>query len=223
MDWKKYKSAVAAANYSSTVWMGIAVFMLLVNSALAYKVLTMDTSEKTIVTPMTLSRPFTVQGDSISDSYYEQMAKYFSNELLTYQKSNARARFEGVLKYVDPLVYNEMRGRFMMEADRIQRANISSVFHPTKLRIKSGTAYITGEQLGMIGESVVSRGEKTYSMGMSYEDSALTITGFNEVRQTPTGEYEVIDPYKEVLISAGDDRPAVITPANEESASDVTN
>lgn len=187
--------------------------MALMNIALVYRVVTIDTAEKTIITPLGFEKPFTVQGDSVSDAYLEQMASYFSSHLLTFQKSNALSNFESVLRYVDPLVYNEMRARFLLDVDRIERNNIASVFHRTKMRMRDSTVYLTGEHIGMIGESVVSRGEKTFAMAFAYDGSNLSITAFNEVRLTPTGGYDVVDPYKEVLISTGSDASNPLTPS----------
>jgi len=210
VDKKKYTSTVINANYKANLWMGIAAIMLVSNVMLAGFVATADTSEKTIVVPPQVEKPFTVQGNEVSPAYIEQMARYFSQLLLTYHKQNAQSQFDTVLHYTDPSVYSEMKTRFAVDYDRISRNDISSVFYLMGIHIKKNVAIISGELNGFIGSHLVSKKQKTYELRFNY-NGQLTITGFNEMQKDSVGSYEVVKPEDEMLIET----PAASTEATE--------
>ena len=199
MDRQKYSSKVINANYKATLWMGLAVALLASNVMLASFVMTADTSEKTIVVPPQMDKPFSVHGNEVSPEYIEQMARYFSQLLLTYHKSNAQSQFNTVLYYTDPSVYSEMKTRFSIDYDRISRNDISSVFYQMGIHIKNNVAYISGELNGFVGSHLVSKRQKTYELRFSYNGN-LTITAFNEIKRDSMGAYEVIEPDEEMMI-----------------------
>jgi len=199
VDKQKYSSTVINANYKASLWMGVAGVLLLSNLMLAGFVVTADTSEKTIVVPPQVDTPFSVQGNEVSPAYIEQMARYFSQLLLTYHKQNAQAQFDTVLHYTDPSVYSAMKTRFAVDYDRISRNDISSVFYLMGIHIKKDVAVITGELNGFIGSHLVSKRQKTYKGRFKY-NGKLTITGFNELEKDSVGSYQVVKPNEEVMI-----------------------
>ena len=164
MDKVKYASGAVNASYRSVFWMWVALVLLLSNLMLATFILTSDMSEKTIVVPAKVDEAFSVQGDQLSPSYIEQMARHFSHLLLTYHKQNAQYQFDTVLRYTDPAIYNDMKTRFAMDVERIRRNDIRSVFHPMKIHVKENTAMITGELSGFVGEHLVNTHVKTYEL-----------------------------------------------------------
>jgi len=208
VDKQKYTSTVINANYKANLWMGIAAVMLMSNVMLAGFVFTADTSEKTIVVPLQVEKPFTVQGNEVSTAYIEQMARYFSQLLLTYHKKNAQSQFNTVLHYTDPLVYSEMNTRFAVDYDRISRNDISSVFYLMSINIKKNVAVISGELNGFIGSQLVSKKQKTYELRFNY-NGQLTITGFNELQKDTVGSYKIVKHDDDVLIET----PAASTEA----------
>lgn len=223
MDKKKYGSAIINANYKSSLWMGVAAVLLLSNLMLAYFVMTADTTEKTIVTPPMMDTPFSVTGNEVSPEYIEQMARYFSQLLLTYHKANAQAQFNTVLHYTDPTVYSEMKSQFAVDYDRISRNDISSVFYMMGIHVKKNVAIITGELNGYIGSHLVSKQQKTYELSFRY-NGALTITGFNEIQRDSTGGYKVVEQDEAVMIenmdAPGNDAAAAPSDINNEVSND---
>ncbi|MBQ4840004.1 type IV conjugative transfer system protein TraE [Pseudoalteromonas luteoviolacea] len=203
MDKKKYTSTVINANYKATLWMGVSAVLLASNVMLSSFVMTADTSEKTIVVPPQMDKPFSVQGNEASPEYIEQMARYFSQLLLTYHKKNAQSQFDTILHYTDPSVYSEMKTRFSLDYDRISRNDISSVFYLMGIHIKKNVAVITGELNGFIGSHLVSKKQKTYELRFNYNGN-LSITGFNELQKDSVGSYEIIKPDEEVMIEQGE-------------------
>ncbi len=192
MDKVKYASMAVNAGYRSVFWMIVAVVLLLLNLMLASFILTSDMSEKTIVVPAKIDEPFSVQGDQLSPSYVEQMARHFSHLLLTYHKQNAQYQFDTVLRYTDPAFYNDMKTRFAMDVERIRRNDIRSVFHPMKIHVKENTAMITGELNGFVGGHLVNTHVKTYELRFNYT-SNLTLAAFNELTKNPAGFYDRVE------------------------------
>lgn len=208
MDKVKYASMAVNANYKSLVWMSVAALLLLSNLMLAGFVLTSDMSEKTIVLPAWVDQPFSVQGDQLSTSYVEQMARHFSHLLLTYHKQNVQYQFDTVLRYTDPAIYNEMKTRFAVDVERIQRNDIRSVFHPMKIHVKENTAHITGELNGFVGGHLVNTHVKTYELRFNYT-SNLTLAAFNELIKNPAGSYDRVEQDEHFMIdqiSSSDNR-----------------
>lgn len=201
MDKKKYNSTVVNANYKATLWMGVAALLLISNVMLSGFVITADTSEKTVIVPPKIDKPFSVQGNDVSPEYIEQMARYFSQLLLTYHKKNAQSQFDTILHYTDPSVYSEMKTRFSLDFDRISRNDINSVFYLMGIHIKKNVAIITGELNGFIGSHLVSKKQKTYELRFNY-NGKLTITGFNEMQKDSVGIYNIVKPDDEILIEA---------------------
>ena len=213
MDKRKYTSTVINANYKASLWMSLSALLLVSNVMLSGFVLTADTAEKTIVVPPRLDKPFSVQGNDISPDYIEQMARYFSQLLLTYHKHNAKAQFDTVLHYTDPSVYSEMKTRFALDHDRISRNDISSVFYLMGLHIKKNVAIISGELNGFVGSHLVSTKQKTYALHFHY-DNQLRLTGFNALQQDSSGAYEVVKPHDDVMIETPVAAPPAALPVS---------
>ena len=200
MDKQKYASTVISAHYRASFWMFISVALLISNVLLSGFVFTADTSEKTIIVPPELEKSFFVRGNEVSPEYIEQMAKYFSQLLLTYHKQNAQSQFNTILRHTNPAVYGEMNTRFLMDVDRISRNDISSVFYLMGIHIKKNAAVLVGEQLGMVGSQVVSKNKKSYKIDFDYDGGKLTIVGFNEVIKNSSGSYDVIKQEEKMMI-----------------------
>jgi len=128
-----------------------------------------------------------VRGDEISAAYVEQMGRYFTQLLMTYQKQTARAQFDAVLQYFDPRVYGDVKARLHAEADRIERNDIASVYHITKISIDGKKAMITGEHIGIVGKQIVGRSAKSYTMKFRYADGQLRIAAFSEADPSNVG------------------------------------
>jgi len=184
----KYKSAWLSAHYRSSVWMMVAAVLLVSNLLLSIFVLHADTSEKTIIVPPSLNKPFWIRGTQLSPDYIEQMAAYFSQLLLTYHPQNARSQFESVLRYTDPHTYNAMKAKLYADAQRITRNEISSVFYPMGIHISNTLATINGELVGMIGQQVVSRKQKYYGIQFDYRNGSLFVESFNELIPDGSGK-----------------------------------
>lgn len=200
MDRRKYASAIKNAGLSKAVWSAIALASIVSNVMLSYFVITADTSEKTIVQPFNIERPFWVKGDEVSTSYLEQVTGLFSQHLLTFQKRTARNQFDRILGYAHPSNYATMSARYNLDADRISRNDIASVWHPLGTHTVGKTVYTTGEQWGYVGTQLVSTSMRVYAFNYDYTNGILHFLGHDEIKKNQSGEYEISLPEEILLI-----------------------
>jgi conjugal transfer pilus assembly protein TraE len=200
VDKRKYSSAIHNANFKVSFMMLLASGMLVANIGLAYFVVTVDIAEKTIVVPTGFDKSFSIQGDQVSAEYIELMAKYFGQHLLTYHKQNIQSQFDTVLRSTDPSIYGSMKTRFAVDAERISRNDISSVFYLMSIHVNKNVAVLMGEQVVFVGSQLVDKKQKSYEIGFKYDNGKLTLASFNEVKKSAEGNYELIKPQDELLI-----------------------
>lgn len=187
-----YTSRLVDANFTTRLWMLIGLSMMLINGLLTVKILATDVTEKTILVPGGLSKPLWVQGETLSPQYIEEVARYFANLLLVYQKATARAQFDEVLRYVSPDIYAQVKAELDREADRISRTQISSIFYMTGVHVVNQTAYVSGQTRAFVGAALAAEKEKTYQFDFAQGEGGLRITAFKEVRRNSTGGYDPI-------------------------------
>lgn len=183
MDNKIYNSLIENASFNLKTWQRISIVMLISNLFLVFYLGLADRSQKTIVVPTGFSEEFWVKGSEVSPIYIEQMAKYFFQLLLTYNKQNVSSQYLNFLHYVRPEKYGATKGFLMADIERITRNEIASAFYPLKLTISNMRAEVEGEQVGMVGDKIVSRKIKKYTMGFSYKNGILSIEEYAELNQ----------------------------------------
>ena len=193
MNKEKYLSSLISANYKTAVWMIAAGVLLASNLILVVFLFTIDLSQQTIVVPPDLERPFSIHGDTVSPAYIEQMAKYFSQLLLTYHIDNVTAQYDAVLHHVDPTVYADLKARLHAQAERIQRNLVGSVFYPMGIHIAKMKATITGELVGLIGKEIISRKQKYYELRFTYRNGTFYLVKFHELEKGPDNEFRPIE------------------------------
>lgn len=194
MDRSKYRSAlINLASRLKTA--NIVVYsLLLANIVLAMAILDIDKNEKTIIVPVTADQPFTVEGKNVSSAYYAQVAEYLAPLLLHYHPRNARTRFDIFLKYVDSRYYPQMKATLERDAEKIERSEMSSVFHLMKVEAKQSNVILSGEQTVKVGNAIVSQGIRSYAIGMEF-DGSLKIKSFGEVvLDKDSGKYVTMKP-----------------------------
>lgn len=194
MDKSKYRSAlINLASRLKTA--NIVVYsLLLANIVLAMAILDIDKNEKTIIVPVTADQPFTVEGKNVSSAYYAQVAEYLAPLLLHYHPRNARTRFDIFLKYVDSRYYPQMKATLERDAEKIERSEMSSVFHLMKVEAKQSNVILSGEQTVKVGNAIVSQGIRSYAIGMEF-DGSLKIKSFGEVvLDKDSGKYVTMKP-----------------------------
>jgi conjugal transfer pilus assembly protein TraE len=177
----RYNSIVINSSYKANLWMLISFFLLISNTGLVYFSILSDVPQKTIVLPPKLTKSFSIQGDTVSSTYLEQITRYFAHLLFTYQPKNVQAQFNVILSYTDPGYYNAMKRDFDEEVNKIKSGNIISVFHPMSINVTGSEAVLTGQQKAYIGEHLVRDSERTYKFVFDYRQGHLYLVELHEV------------------------------------------
>ena len=212
MNKDKYLSSMVAANYRTAVWMVVSGGLLLANMLLAIFIFTADMTEKTIILPPDVTKPFSIHNNVISPSYLEDMTRYFAQLLLTYQDDNVTAQFDTVLRHVDPRIYGDLKATLHARAARVHRHLIGSVFHPMGIHVARMKATINGELISMIGKKIISRHQRYYEFQYAYRNGAFYLTSFQELELHPGN---VLAPV--TLEDEGDEPPSTQDPQPETS------
>ena len=142
--------------------------------------------EKTIVTPAGYAQPLWVKGDTVSNSYRDEIGKYIADLLLTYHSKNAEIQFTQALNYAHPSQHSILSARFKSDADRIKRNQLSNVFYRMHSHVMADSIVLTGEEVRMVGSQVVGRETKKYKLELEYSNGKMWLGGFYEVEQDAT-------------------------------------
>ena len=182
MEYRRYASALAEAIRRRNLWMTLALMLGVSNLLLAGRLLTASTSERIIVTPATIGQAFWVHGEQVSREYLEQMALFFRDLVLTYQKDNFPGRSALFLEHVDPRAHARLAATLRLEAERIERNSLAQVFHPLSVRVREADRQvaITGNRVPMVGEQLLASQRVTYRLQFTYRDARLFVSEFGE-------------------------------------------
>ena len=185
MNKDKYLSSLVAANYKTAVWMIGSGILLCSNLMLVVFLFGADLTEKTIILPPDVTKPFSIHLDKVSPSYIEQMTRYFSQLLLTYHKANVDTQFDTILRHVHPRAYANLKAALHAKASRVQRHLIGSVFHPMGIHVSKMKATINGELISMIGKKIISRTQNYYEFEYAYRNGSFYLIKFQQLALQP--------------------------------------
>lgn len=182
MEHRRFASVLTEAIRRRNLWMALALGLGASNLLLAAKLLSMSTSERIIVTPATIGQAFWVHGEQVSREYLEQMALFFADLVLTYQKDNFPGRTALFLQHVDPRAHGPMAAALQADAERIARNSLAQVFHPLSVRVREADRQValTGELVPMVGEQVLPSRRVTYRLKFTYRDARLFVSEWGE-------------------------------------------
>lgn len=147
------------------------IFSAGLNFFLGWVIVLLHNSERTIVTPPQITKPYWVTGNKYSPSYAESMGDYLSQVLLNVTPKSYVRALNAFMVYVSPKEYSDMNNSLYSQLKDMAALNVSQVFIPIKTRIsKNGKDIIIRGQLTRI-----SGGEKALS------HSRFVIIGFKVV------------------------------------------
>lgn len=90
-------------------------------------------NQMTVVIPAGMTEKVKVGLNLAGEVYLNRMARYIAGLFLSYTPSSARIQFEQILADVHPRVYNHMRSTLYDLADRIEMADVTTVFFPEEI------------------------------------------------------------------------------------------
>lgn len=186
MNEATHTSLLANLKSRFSAWMLFSVVLVISNLALAGLAISLNRPERIIITPPDMRQAFWVEGEKVDPEYLMEMAKFFAQDLLTYNPENAAGQFENVLKYVDPQVNTVMRRQLMTDVDQIKSKAMSSVFWVQQAKAKGNTVYLYGTKRDMMAGNVIGDSNKGYQMDFSFHNR-LVVTGFKPLDMPPGG------------------------------------
>ena len=181
MNKDKYLSSLVAANYKTAVWMITSGALLTICLLLSIFIFSADLTEKTIILPPDITKPFSIHNNVVSPTYIEQMTRYFAQLLLTYHDDNVDNQFDTILRHVEPGTYAGLKAALHAKASRVHRHQIGSVFHPMGIHVAKQTATINGELVSMIGKKIISRTPTWYEFTYNYRNGSFYLVKFQEL------------------------------------------
>lgn len=185
MLFSKYKNALDQSQSDKRTWQQVGVFASLTSFVLATTLVVIGKgTEKTIITPPTVSKTFWVDGDQISPEYVEQMADYFAGLALSANPANVKYRHQMLLQYVAPGAYGALKPELEYAADKMVRDSVSQAFFPTNIRVKGTEANLTGRMITSIGDKVTSEKVVNYIVKFKYDSGRLFVDKFQQFDRT---------------------------------------
>lgn len=178
-----YESEKTAAKAREARWRLTAFGLLAANILLAMTIAGTDTTEKTVIVPPTIERPFWVKGAETSPEYLEEMSRYLSTLVLNVTPKSVDANIDVFLRYVAPEIHGDIRSRMAVQAGRLKRDDISTAFYPVGYQTRTGKrqVVVTGDFMTAVGKQVVSSVRRSWRFDYVYTGGRLWVSEFVEV------------------------------------------
>lgn len=155
------------------------------NILLATVILTHRPETRTVVIPPTLAQErevWSFSNDGPSAAYLERFAVSLLSFAASVTPSTVDASRIEILKHTDPSVYAEIESAFILEGDRMKKEHSSTIFYPSTAVVneKALTVKVTGEQKLLVGNTVTSKRQKTWSMRFRYDAGRLFLLSITD-------------------------------------------
>lgn len=183
MKLQRFRSSLAAAQWSGKLWLAVAAVMALSNLFLAWHTVLNDVREKTVFVPPAFKQPFWVQGDEASPEYLTQVGEWFASLMLSYTPKNLDYRIQTFLRYASPDAYGVLQTQLNAEAERIKQHEMSAMFFPIDAKVRGNYVAIIGQQILRVGKEIVSEKRIAYRMKFQLQGGLVHITEFQEVNR----------------------------------------
>lgn len=181
----------------------------LINVLLAWAVISLAGSGRTIVLPPSIEKSFWVEKDKVSASYLEQMAGYIA--YLALQSSPATVDYQNkqLLEYVAPASYGQIKQEMEYFSGRLKKGSISQVFVPKSYEVDAPrkSVIVQGSMSTYVNEKPI--GQKNLSVAVTFEvvHGKLYVKSLKESESVQTQPTSVAADY-------GSGRPASADAAN---------
>jgi len=177
---ERYVSEKNAAEAREAKWRLAALGLVATNVLLAVTIMGTDTTEKTVVVPPTIERSFWVKGAEVSPEYLEEMSRYLSTLVLNATPKSVDANIDVFLRYVDPNAYGAIRSRMAIQAERLRRDDVSTVFYPVAYQTSTEKAQVavTGDFVTVVGKQIVSSVRRSWRFDFTHTGGRLWVSEF---------------------------------------------
>lgn len=150
-----------------------------ISMVMAYKAVTYT---KTIVLPPVVDRNIEITGNDANDDYFKMYAKYIMTLLANYTPSTFADQSRDLLNLCSPGFRPNMENKTTDMNDGIQKLDITSVFHPSKIVIdrKNKSLTVTGNREQTAKGILVQQGVKIYIVYYEFNNGRFFITDLSE-------------------------------------------
>ncbi len=151
---------------------------LLTNLLLAGVLLSMKPETRTVIIPPTLAQErevWTFTDTGPSAAYLERFALSLLSYVATVTPETVDSSRTALLRHTDASVYGEIESAFIIEGDRMKKDHSSTIFYPKNASVdeKALIVKVTGTQKLVIGNTVTSTHEKTWTLRFRYTAGRL--------------------------------------------------
>ncbi len=150
-----------------------------ISTIMAYKALTYT---KTIILPPVVDRKIEITGNDANDDYFKMYAKYTMTLLANYTPATFTDQGRDLLNMCSPGFYPSMDTKIKEMSDGVNKLEITSVFHPTRIVIDRNqkTLTITGKREQTAKGTLVEQGVKIYIVTYTFDNGRFYITDLAE-------------------------------------------
>lgn len=156
MDPRKAYKDIQILHTQRLVLCFVLVCLLISNMFLAG--LVFSQKSKTILVPPFLNKTVSLEGDSFSKSYIEEMTSFFIYLLLELSKDSISYKSERLLRHVDADSYETLKMYFKEEEKKLKDYNLKTSFTVTKLSVHNDN--LGADITGVLKSFFVGEGEK---------------------------------------------------------------
>lgn len=137
-------------------------------------------AERVILVPPQIQRSFWVEGSKVSAAYLEEMALFFSYQLLDVTPSSAACQREIALRYVVADFHNALKKRLITEEERYRKENLSTSFKVCEVVVtpNTRTVKLTGDLVSYVGGQKIKQSREIYSIRFRVSSGRYLIESF---------------------------------------------
>ncbi|MBB3122178.1 type IV conjugative transfer system protein TraE [Pseudoduganella violacea] len=140
-------------------------------------------TQRIVVTPPTVDKPFWVSGARVSNAYLEQMGGYVAWLILDVTPASVQWKKEALLSFVEPDEAGALKIRQEVEAERLKKLNASTYFLLQQLEPdeEKQTVLLSGRLRTYVNGQETSVTPKRYLAQFSYRGGRSHLKAFKEV------------------------------------------
>lgn len=139
--------------------------------------------QRTVLVPALIEKAFWVSDSAVSQSYLEEMTKYFIFLRFNVSAQNVIDQQRGILRYATPRAEKMLSSILKMESEPIIKNNISTLFYPHKIQINEAdmSVDIEGEHIFIFMPNHIVRHRKSFHLAYEQTPVGIRLSQFHEV------------------------------------------
>lgn len=139
------------------------------------------TTQKIVVIPPGVNREFWVAGDSVSQSYLEQVALYIVDRIVSVSPENVDYSFNSIMPFftTEPQAVKKIKDTYIEFARGIKTNNVYQMFYPLKVVIKGDEITVDGTVKKLTGNILMSEGSMKVIIKYVIKNGRFLVTVLN--------------------------------------------